>query len=428
MRKLKTKSPHIKVKRQNYAKHAFYRTPKGKRINTVFILALIILLSSFFARLLSLEPPKQAGQVKFSATLLQVPKVYDRWQYFVIDGYGVRASSDLRLSYGDRLEIAGEVEEGKLNEPEIRIVGVSTWQKNLFSLRETLKEKITAALPEPQAALLAGVLLGAKEDLPADFGDALRKTGTIHVVVVSGYNISVVAGFLIGLSRFIRRQYAIFLGLVGIAFYTFLVGADAPAVRAAIMASAAFFATLLGRQRFPLYFLASAAFLMILVKPAVVGDTGFQLSFLATTGVILFQEKILHFFRFLPRVISDDLATTLAAQSLVVPVIFYHFGSVSAMSPVANAAVLWTIPLVTILGFVFLAVSFIAPFLASLLAWVLWAFLTVFVLLIENFAKLSFAYLSFSAGNFWPAAGYYLALGAIIFYLGYVRLAKAKQN
>jgi len=428
LRKLKTKSPHIKVKRQNYAKHAFYRTPKGKRINTVFILALIILLSSFFARLLSLEPPKQAGQVKFSATLLQVPKVYDRWQYFVIDGYGVRASSDLRLSYGDRLEIAGEVEEGKLNEPEIRIVGVSTWQKNLFSLRETLKEKITAALPEPQAALLAGVLLGAKEDLPADFGDALRKTGTIHVVVVSGYNISVVAGFLIGLSRFIRRQYAIFLGLVGIAFYTFLVGADAPAVRAAIMASAAFFATLLGRQRFPLYFLASAAFLMILVKPAVVGDTGFQLSFLATTGVILFQEKILHFFRFLPRVISDDLATTLAAQSLVVPVIFYHFGSVSAMSPVANAAVLWTIPLVTILGFVFLAVSFIAPFLASLLAWVLWAFLTVFVLLIENFAKLSFAYLSFSAGNFWPAAGYYLALGAIIFYLGYVRLAKAKQN
>lgn len=428
MRKLKTKSPHIKVKRQNYAKHAFYRTAKGKRINVVFILALISLLALFFARLLSLEPPKQAGQVKFSATLLEVPKVYDRWQYFVIDGYSVKTSSDLRLSYGDQLEIAGGLKEGRLNEPKITVIGSSNWQKKLFNLREKLKEKITTSLPEPQAALLAGVLLGAKEDLPADFSDSLRKTGTIHVVVVSGYNISVVAGFLIGLSRFIRRQYAIFLGLLGIAFYTFLVGADAPAARAAIMASAAFLATLLGRQRFPLYFLALAAFIMVLVRPAVVGDIGFQLSFLATTGMILFQEKILHFFRFLPKVISDDLATTLAAQSLVVPIIFYHFGSVSAISPVANAAVLWIIPIATILGFVFLAVSFIVPFLASLLAWVLWAFLTVFVLLIENFAKLSFAYLSFSAGNFWPAAGYYLALGAAIFYLGYVRLARAKQN
>ncbi|KKU12222.1 MAG: hypothetical protein A2126_03260 [Candidatus Woykebacteria bacterium GWB1_45_5] len=400
---------------------------KLRSIKKVLIVFIIFGLGVvFFWRLFSIEQPKQEGDVKFSATLLQVPKIYDRWQYFDIEGYGVRASSDLRLSYGDKLEIEGVAKEGRLNNPKINVVGSSGWQENLFNLRERLKEKITAALPEPQAALLAGILLGAKEELPVDFKESLRKTGTIHVVVVSGYNISVVAGFLIGLSRFIRRQYAIFLGLVGIAFYTFLVGADAPAVRAAIMGSAAFLATLAGRQRFPLYFLFLAAFVMLLVKPTIVEDVGFQLSFLATAGIIFFQEKILRFFKFVPKAVSDNLATTLAAQSLVVPVIFYHFGSVSAISPLANAALLWIIPIATIFGFVFLAISLVIPFLATVLAWILWAFLTIFVFLVEGFAKVSFAYLSFSAGNFWPALLYYAALVAIIFYLRYVRMAGHK--
>jgi competence protein ComEC len=270
--------------------------------------------------------------------------------------------------------------------------------------------------------------LGANEELPAEFKEALRKTSTIHVVVVSGYNISVVAGFLIGLSKFIKRQYATFLGLLVIAFYTLLVGANAPAVRAAIMSSAAFFATLLGRQRFPLYFLALAALIMLLVKPTVIGDIGFQLSFLATAGIILFQNKIFQPLKLLPKPFGEDLSTTLAAQSLVVPVLFYHFGSVSAISPVVNAVSLWIIPLVTILGFVFLAVSFALPFIASFLAWILWVFLTIFVFLVEGFGKLSFAYFSFSQGIIWPALFYYAALGLAVFYLKYGRVAGRKQS
>ncbi|MDP2720435.1 MAG: ComEC/Rec2 family competence protein [bacterium] len=377
-------------------------------------------------RFLSIQEPIKEGNVQVSGTLLEQPKIYDKWQYFDMDGYRVKAPSTLEVDYGDKLEIVGRVQNERLVAADLKAIGESKWQKGLFSIREKLKEKIFAALPEPQAALLAGIVLGVKQDLPADFGESLRKTGTIHVVVVSGYNISVVAGFTIGLVRFVRRQIAIILALLAIIFYTLLVGAEPPAVRAAIMGVVGFTAIFLGRQRYALYSLFLAAFLMIFVNPKVVGEIGFQLSFLATAGIILFQERIYKFLKFLPGPFSDDLATTLAAQSLVVPIIFYHFGSVSAISPVVNAAVLWTIPLATILGFLFLATSFIVPILAAGIGSVIWGVLSIFVFLVELFGKLSFAYLHFTPKELLPVVIYYVFLLVVIIYLKNVRLVKPK--
>lgn len=407
MKKSKTKSPFTRYK-----------------LNLVLMALAAFTFLSW--RIYFLPETTREGPIKIRHTLLQEPKVYDKWQYFDIDGYDVKASSSFKLSYGDRLEVAGVLKSGKIDNPKIEIVGVSRWQKTLFSARSGLKAKIFAALPEPQASLLAGIVLGAKENLPENFGQDLRKTGTIHVVVVSGYNISVVAGFLIGLSRFIKRGRATILGIVGIVFYTLLVGAEPPAVRAAIMGGLAFTATTLGRQRFSLYALTLSAYLMLVVKPTIIADVGFQLSFLATAGIILFQEAIFAFFKFLPRPFSDDLATTLAAQSLVVPVIFYHFGSVSAISPVANAAILWLIPLATIFGFIFLAASLTIPLVAILISWLLWALLSSFVFLVAAFAKLSFAYLTFAPGNLWPLIIYYIVLASLVLYLKNARMARAQ--
>lgn len=407
MKKLKTKS----------------RSSKG---NLSVLLVFFLLAALFFWRITTFEGPKREGYVKFTSTLTREPKVYYQWQYFELGGHNIKADSSLDLEYGDRLQVEGEVVDGKVVDPKIDIVGSSAWQKSLYSLRQKLKEKIFTSMSEPQASLLAGIVLGAREELPEGFKESLRKTGTIHVVVVSGYNISVVAGLLIGLSRFIRRQIAIFLALIAIAFYTLLVGADPPAVRAAIMGAVAFTAVFLGRQRFSLYALVLAASVMFFARPSVVSDIGFQLSFLATAGIILFREKIFNFLKFVPKAFNEDLSTTLAAQSLVVPVIFYHFGSVSAISPVANAAILWTIPLATILGFIFLAVSFAIPFVATLVSWIIWAILTIFVFVVEAFSKISFAYLSFTPKELLPLVIYYALLAGLIVYLKYVRVVKAK--
>jgi len=407
LKKLKTKSP-------------------SNRSKLGILLALFLLAALFFWRFSTYEGPVCEGDAKFTATLLEESKVYDNWQYFDIEGYNIKAPSELKISYGDKLQIAGEVKKGRLTDPEVKVVGGSKLHKILFLIRSNLKSRIFEYLSEPQASLLAGVTLGAKEDLPKDFYESLRKTGTVHVVVVSGYNISVVAGLMIGLSRFIRRQLAIVLALLAITFYTLLVGADPPAVRAAVMGSLAFTAVFLGRQRFSLYSLLLAAAIMTFVRPLVLADIGFQLSFLATAGIILFRERILNSLKFLPKAFNDDLSTTLAAQSLVVPVIFYHFGSVSAISPVANAIVLWTIPLATIAGFIFLAASYVIPFVATIISWVIWAILTFFVILVEASSKISFTQLTFTPKEILPLIIYYSLLGGLIIYFKYVRVVKTK--
>ncbi|MEX0621380.1 MAG: ComEC/Rec2 family competence protein [Candidatus Woykebacteria bacterium] len=393
----------------------------------VFLLIFTV-LALFSWRFISYLPRQQEGYVKLTSTLLEETQVYNQWQYFSLDVYNIKASSDLEINYGDRLEIEGEVKDGRFVDPKIKIVGSSTWRKVLFSIRNNLKTRIFTSLSEPQASLLAGVLLGAREELPDDFRESLRKTGTIHVVVVSGYNISVVAGLMVGLSRFFNRRLATILALAAIASYTLLVGADPPAVRAAIMGALGFSAIILGRQRFSLYALFLAAILMLFVSPIVATDIGFQLSFLATAGIILFQEKILTFSRVLPGPFNEDLATTISAQILVAPVIFYHFGSVSAISPLVNALVLWTIPFSTIGGFIFLVLSFTVPFLAAVAAWIVWALLSVFVFIVEVSSQLPITSFEFKPNQILPLLIYYLWLAAAIYYLRNVRLAYKKQT
>ena len=163
---------------------------------------------------------------------------------------------------------------------------------------------------------------------------------------------------------------------------------------------------------------------MLFINPAILDNIGFQLSFLATAGIILFRERVSDFFKHIPKAFNDDLSTTLAAQILVVPVLFYHFGSVSAISVVANATILWTIPIATIAGFVFLIASFITPFLAMLISWVIWAVLYVFIFLIEFFDKIPFAYLEFTPKQLIPLIGYYLGLFVLVIYTRYGRVAK----
>lgn len=367
------------------------------------------------------------GKLDFESVLLDEPTVYERWQYFFIDGYSVKVASDQILEYADRLHIVGEDKGGRIDNPQIQKVGKSDFHWRLFLARSFLKEKIFQAIPQPQASFLAGILLGTREDLPKSFKENLIKTGTIHVVVVSGYNIAVVGGFLASLSKFLNRRLASVLAITGIVFYTLLVGADPPAARAAIMGSLAFFAVLTGRQRFSFFSLLLAGFVMLIAQPSVLANISFQLSFMATAGIIFFHRLIYSYVKRLPEPINEDLATTISAQVLVIPIIFYHFGSISLLSPIVNSLVLWVIPLATILGFAFLAISFLVWPIAQIISWVIWALLSIFIFTVDFFAQAEFAYLKFETKNFFILIGYYLVLTGVILQNRYAKLAKRKQ-
>ncbi len=277
-----------------------------------------------------------------------------------------------------------------------------------LNFRESLDKRISSFLPSPQAELLSGILLGNKKDLPADLKLALRDTSTLHIVVVSGQNLTFLAGiFMFTLAGVLKRRTAIIVSLAAILFYTLLTGAQVPVIRAAIMGSLGFGAQFFGKVSNGIWFLILAAGLMLLFNPYWLTDLSFQLSFLATLGVIVVAPILERRLNFLPKLISQDLAITTGAQLLVIPIIAQNFHQLSLVGLFANLMVGWTVPIIMILGTLMLVFG-------QLIAFAALAFLTYFVYVVQFFASLPFAweYVGEKVWIFW--LGYYLLLTGVL--------------
>ena len=198
-------------------------------------------------------------------------------------------------------------------------------------VRQNLDQKISLLLPSPQAELLSGVLLGQNKTLPATLKLKLRDTSTLHIVVASGQNLSLVAAFFLNLAGLIKRRNAIVLSLLAVVLYTLLTGVQVPVLRAAIMFSLASLAQIFGRQRDGWWVLTLTAGLMLLINPEWITDLSFQLSFLATFGVVVVSPILIRYLDKIP-VIGQDLSVTLAAQLMVTPIIAQSFHQISFVS------------------------------------------------------------------------------------------------
>jgi competence protein ComEC len=155
----------------------------------------------------------------------------------------------------------------------------------LYSLKEHLLDTVYRSFPDPEASLMAGILLGVESGIPADVQEAFNATGTSHIIAISGFNISILAGlFTLLFSRLTGRWWGALLAALGIAFYTVLVGAGASVVRAAVMGWFSLLAVQIGRRQVGLNSLAIVAAVMAAFTPSILWDVGFQLSFMATLG------------------------------------------------------------------------------------------------------------------------------------------------
>ncbi len=333
-----------------------------------------------------------ASRVRLRGFLRQEPaSSAGRSQQFVLQGVKIKARPFPEYHYGDYLVVSGVISAGRLDYPEIeqmtndklQITNLFFW---LFKFRERVEEIYNQSLSEPQASLLSGIVLGQKRGLPLEFSQALKKTGVMHVVVASGANISLVSQPLVdGLAGFLPRSVVLPLAAVLIWLYAAMAGFEAPVVRAAFMASLAFLAQFSGRERSGLWSLLLAALAMLLVKPVLLFDLGFQLSFSATLGIVLFYRRWRPYFQRL-KFFGKDLATTLAAQVFVLPLLYWHFRQINLISPLVNALVLWTInPLMQLGGLVGLT-GFVSQPLAQILAYPAWFLLTIFIKTIEVFS------------------------------------------
>lgn len=299
----------------------------------------------------------------------------------------------------------------------------------LWAVRARGEAVIAALIPNPEAALLAGILLGREGGISSDVMGAFRTTGTAHIIAISGFNITIIAGALLKmLTRLIGRRWAVVITMPLIALYAVLVGADPPVVRAAIMGCIALVALLLGRRNDALNALAASAFLMTAIRPQAVWDVGFQLSFAATLGMILYAEPLhRRVGAFLSARIpgplgkavvgwfGDAVAATLAAQVLTLPLTVAYFRNLSPISVMANLLIVPVQPQVMTWGGVGLLLALIWLPLGMPVAWASWLFLAYTIRVAEILARVPGASLEVARVP-WPVVvGYYAVVAGLTF-------------
>lgn len=253
-----------------------------------------------------------------------------------------------RFDYKDYLEKRGIFHE--LVYPKISVTSSGHGNPvlaTLFSFREKFSASLRRNVEEPEASLGLGMLIGEKHALPPELLDVFKRAGIIHLIVLSGYNITLVAQFLMFLFSFLPILGRSIFGAAGIILFILMTGGGASAIRAGLMAGIALLGVATGRTYDAGRALFVAGFLMLLENPNILlYDSSFQLSFIATLGLIYLTPHIsrrLSLIRWKP--LRELISQTLATQVSVLPLLIYLSGLVSTVALPVNLLVLPSVPL-----------------------------------------------------------------------------------
>jgi competence protein ComEC len=290
----------------------------------------------------------------------------------------------------------------------------------ILKIKKSFQQNISQLFPVPQSGLLAGLLLGGDNDLPESIKNIFSQTGMTHIVAVSGYNITIIAEYLMGLLIFLGlwRRQAFYVAVVAIGIFVFMIGLPASAVRAGIMGTILLWAMKNGRLANAQNAIVFAAGAMLIFNPLLLRyDVGFQLSFLATLGIVyvypILENYLMQKNKFSG--IWEILLLTLAAQAFVLPIILINFERLSLISPLANLLVLPIIPLTMLLGFFAATFYFVSPWLGEILAWLAFLPLKYEVEVIKFLASFKFASLEIKNFSWVGVLIWYLILLGIIY-------------
>ena len=280
-------------------------------------------------------------------------------------------------------------------------------KRGLFITKESFIKNVHKVVSEPEASLLAGEVLGQKSSLGNELQESLRRTGIIHVVVLSGYNVTIIADSIMRSLSFLPNAVSLYLGIGGIILFTLMTGASATVVRASIMAVLVILARRYGRLYDITIALLFAGFLMVLHNPAIIlYDPSFQLSFLATMGLLYVSPFVEKFFKFIPKKLGmrEIFGATIGTQIFVLPLLVYLVGQISLVSLPVNILVLPAIPLTMLFGFMTGVFGFISYHLSFVFGLVSAVFLS-YQLFVVNFFD----------GSYSALIGIHISLWEVIF-------------
>ena len=360
----------------------------------------------------------------------------------------VRVASNEEYEYGERVRVRGQLKTPPENEEfsyrdYLARSGVYSYMTTaevtrlpgnggniafipIFKLKANLLENTYRIFQDPEASLFAGILFGVDTGLSRKLQGAFKNTGTAHIIAISGFNIAIIAGLFFSISKFFfNERLGAFISVVMVFLYAFLVGGDAAVLRAAIMGSLALFAKQVGRKNAGINTLAVVALFMALINPLVLWDIGFQLSFFATLGLILYAEPFSTYTANLiskfskqdnsaiVKILNENVILTLAAQVMTIPLMAYYFNRISLISFIANPFILPVQPAVMILGGVAVFTSLIFLPLGQFLAWVAWPFAGYTIRVVEFFDRIPHGVIVLGDVPLWLIYSTYITLLAV---------------
>ncbi len=446
---------------------------KLMRLTSFAVLALLLAAMRYQADLPDLNDPafvahyNDSGWVTMEGTVSSYPDQRDTWTYLrfsadslemengeqTVDGIvRVRVPRFPEYRYGDLLRVSGFLQTpaefpGFSYRDYLKRKGIystayyphtellaseqgSPIRGAIFALKDRARDVIARLMPDPEASLLQGILLGIQSSIPSDLYEDYNTTGTSHILVVSGFNITIVSGlFALIFSHVLGRRRACWFALSGIVCYVLLVGADPAVVRAGIMGGLFVTAIYLGRRSTAYVSLVAVAAVLTALNPQALWDIGFQLSFAATLSLILFAPVLERLFGAgLQRVTSTDraqrmvnalrevLIATLAALVLTIPLVVYQFGRLSLVAPLANLLILAVQQPIMVLGGIAAIIGLVPALepVARAVAWVPWLFLSYTDAVVRWLASWPLASLPVSrASASWFLLGYGIVLGTV---------------
>ena len=306
----------------------------------------------------------------------------------------------------------------------------------VYSLRNRLSQAMAATLPEPQASLAQGMILGIRGNITPTLQDSFIRSGTTHILVISGSQFNIVAGILVatGIWLFGKKRYLyIWLAMAAIWIYAILTGMSPPVIRSAIMVSLFLIADLLGRQRSAIIVLGFAAAVMVAITPQLLRDASFQLTFMSTLGMVFVAPPLQSWGKrviaarlgeegFLVKTanwISDSLFITLGVTIVIWPLLAYYFGVFSIVSPLATLLVLPALPYLLFSGTAAALIGvFILP-LGQVIGWLAWLSASYMLVIINGFANLPLSSVKMGVINPAWLWAYFIILGVILWLPGH---------
>lgn len=277
------------------------------------------------------------------------------------------------FSQGEYIQVVGKVRGGVidrflgrlwLDSEEISKLSIpvksSNSERQIFSWLTNIREKIVdvykASLPEPEAGLVAGIVLGYKKDIGRGMYDMMIKSGTIHIAVASGYNIMLVGGTVLSVCLWLcKRKWASVVAILSMVFYAFEAGGEPPVVRAVIMAGAVFGAALVGRRVLGWWVLVVTGWLMLLVDPLILINVSFQLSMAASVGLMIVEPALNRWLSVGHEKVVEILSgsgflTSISTMITTAPIIWWHFGRMSWIALLSNILILPFVPMLMVTG------------------------------------------------------------------------------